>query len=298
MTSPTWRFRPMHLLACLVAVILVMAVPWRAEKPPAPPSARPAQSAPPPVAPVIPPPPLPASAFQASKAFLRILNSIDADAQRVALASLVAERVPARLQNDESVTIDAEIALTASDASQGRAAVDQLVGALKRAAGVVDVRVANVPAKTGAKQPSGAQLVRVGVSWSPALAPARGERAESASANAVANSYAYIRRQSCVDGVEIGDVNGDLAESRIPHSVWMEERWTIHPRDPARVLAALRIHHFAAALEREHGHASVTRFAMLAPKDRVEKAGYLRMELELTVLRPARPDELTAAQQP
>ncbi len=295
MTSATGRFGPTHLLLCIVAVGLVMAVPWRAEEPPAPPIARPAQPAPPPVAPVIPAPPLPASAFQATQAFLRILNGIDADAQHIALASLVAERVPARLRYAESVTIDAEVALTSPDAAEGRAAVEQFVGALRRATGVLDVRVADVPATSGAKHPSSAQLVRVGVGWNPALAP---PRAKSAQAAAVPNSYAYIRRQSCVDGVEIGDVSGDVAESRIPDSDWIEERWTIHPRDPARLLATLRIHNLAAALERDHGHAVVTRFAMLPSKDRGEKAGYLRMELELSVLRHARPDELTAAQQP
>lgn len=295
MTSTRWRFRPMHALACLVAVALVMAVPWPAEEAPAPPPARPAAPAPPPAAPVVAPPPLPASAFQAAKTFLRILNGIDADSQRIALASLVAERVPARLQNDESVTIDAEFAFTSADAAQGHAAVDQLASVLDRTKGVLDVRLSDVPVKPGALHPSRAQMVRVGVSWQAVVAPSP---AHGAQATAVSNSYAFIRRQSCAEGVEIGDVTGDLAESRIPGSNWVEERWTIHPRDPGRVLATLRIHNFAAALERELGQAAVTRFAMLAPKDRDVKVGYLRMEMELTVLRPARPDELTAQQQP
>jgi hypothetical protein len=203
--------------------------------------------------------------------------------------------VPERLRNAESVTIDAEVALVAPNVTDAYAAVDQLVGSLEHTPGVVDVRVADVPAAPGAKPASGAQLVRVGVSWDPTLAPAPADKPASAD---VPNAHAFIRRLSAADGVEIGDVSGEVTESRIPGTDWVEERWKIQTRDPARVLATLRIHNYAAALERGHGHGVVTRCAMLAPKDRSEKAGYLRMELEFTVLRHARPDELASAHQP
>jgi hypothetical protein len=255
-------------LARAVAFTLALALPARAEDPkPAPAVAAPA---------------LPASAFQPAQVLLAKLDELDARRERLILASLEATRVAPREDHPESVSIQIELRLTALDVQQSREAVTEWIRLLTQEKPVVDARIVE---DAKAAESANARQVRVLVDWDPAKTSPRGSKRPGASADVDPGSY--IRKQACVDRVDIGDVSANGATQRIPGTDWMEERWTIRSREPARAHPPLRIHNYATVLERDHPYATVTRYSMLPAQD-----AWYRMELELTLLRPARAHEL------
>lgn len=263
-------------LASVTAYALAGALPARAEDP------KPAVQA----APVVAAPALPASAFQAAQVLLGKLEELDPRGERLALASLEASRVAPSKERGESVAIEVELVLTASDPEQSRAAADEWIRLVKQEKAVVDARVRD----SDAGQPSAsARRVRVHVDCDPSKASQRDVKREGATSKH--DSRSYIWKQATMDRVDIGAVQTTAAARRIPGTDWVEERWTIRSpdHDKERRYHRARIRNYAIVLERDHPYTVVTRYSMLPAAHSCADYG---MELELTLLRPARADEL------
>ena len=255
-------------LSHVVVLLLAVAVPAQAQDP------KPA----PPTAPATVAPALAASAFQAAKLVLAKLEDLDPRGERLALASLDAARVAPSGERGEFVRIHVDLTLAGPDPQSARAALAEWIEALKKEKAVVGAR----PIEAGAIAPR----LRVEVEWDPSKAPARAAAVAGASTEWDSTSYIWVA--AAADKVEVGYVRTSCTKRRIPGTDWVEECWTIASKDPARTLPRLAIHNFATVLESRHPYASVTRYAMLAASGSgTEK----RMELELTLLRPARAEE-------
>jgi hypothetical protein len=180
------------------------------------------------------------------------------------------------------VTIVIELMPAASAPEIGRAALAEWIEALKKEKALVDVR--------SSERDAGARPVRVEVDWDPSKSPPLVTKATGTTT--AVDSTSYIFKSAGTDRVEVGYMELTPATRRMPGTDWVEERWTIRSRDPARSLPRVAIQNFATVLERDHPYTSVTRFSMLAAS---HSGPEKRMDLELTLLRPARAGELEAA---
>jgi hypothetical protein len=202
----------------------------------------------------------PASAFQAAKALLTALDTLDPKSARLALTSIEAERVAPRKKRGESVRIEVWLALTAPDLQQGLAAARELVATWEKDAAVVDAHLFD-----GYREPGRTASPRTARARQGRVEPREGAGPGTAGRHELDRPETYIRKCACKDRVEIGMVLVDEVVRLAESTDWIDRRWTIRSDDPERAFQRLRIHNYALVLEHDHELATITRIAMTPP---------------------------------
>jgi len=238
-------------------------------------------------------PALPLSAFQSAKVFLDRLAAHDRKSARLALHRIEAKHVDATKDRGEHVRVTVDLDFVGSEVEECRAEATALAKALEEEKAVTAVdSVQEMPTAAA----SSARTARIGFDCDPSKMPSA--RASNLPADdRLPNSTSYIIKCACTERVEIGNVDLTSSSRRTPDKAWIEERWTIRSRPADRALPRPAITNFAIVLERDHPHASVTAFTLdPAPEEcpTDARASY-RMRLELTLLRPARADDVEQA---